>query len=135
MPPKQCHRPELKLKRIHIARFFAFIVAIQVLNLSIDAQSFQFLETKHTIGYPNEINSFVEYVAEIVLEHTNALPEYEKSSHDKLQLHKDCIVKHITVEDKKSVTYSDLKNDLPLAIPENYTCLFCKEINPPPPKA
>lgn len=125
----------MKLKRIHIARFFAFIVAIQVLNLSIDTQSFDFIQTRQNIGYFNEINSFVEYVAEIVLQYTNALPEYEKSSHDNLQLHKDCIIKHITVEDKKLVTYTDLKNDLPLAIPENYICLFCKEINPPPPKS
>lgn len=126
----------MKKLRINTARFFAFIVAIQILNLSIDAQAFTFLQTKQTVGYSNEINSFVEYFAEIVFEHRDAMPEYQKSSHDNLQLHKNFIIKQITVEERKNFQYPFIENKPMLSqLQTGYTYLYYKEIIPPPPKA
>ena len=122
--------------RIYIARFFAFVVAIQVLNLSIDAQAFQSLESNHSIHYFNEINSFVEYFAVLVSGDKNALPEYKKSTHEKLQVHKHITIKHITLDQKNAHEDDDLiAAKFRAPEPENYAYFFYKEINPPPPKA
>jgi hypothetical protein len=122
--------------RIHTARFFTFIVALQMLNLCIDTQSFQFLHSKQTVGYSNEINSFVEYFAEVVFDHKNALPEYQKSSHDNQQVHKHFGINHLAVEDRKTFEHPCAQSGIVLSpLQKGYDYLFFKEINPPPPKA
>jgi hypothetical protein len=127
-----------KLK-LHIAKIFAFVVAVQILNLSIYTQDFQpLLQPSNSIGEFNEFNSVVEYVAEVVLDHENALPEYNNTynAHKDLQAHK-----HVTVK----MLDCDLLTTEPVAIQDgrtyihplkdDYRFLFYKEINPPPPKA
>ncbi|WP_147313898.1 hypothetical protein [Deminuibacter soli] len=124
--------------KLHTARFFAFVVAIQILNLSIYTQDFRPLaQHNHTVGDFNEINSIVEYVAEVVLDNKNALPEYQRTNnnHKDLQLHKHLAIKII-----------DLKQYIPFRVPEiqqhnftsqfkqDYAYQYFKEINPPPPK-
>jgi len=126
----------LKNIRINTARFFAFIVAVQVLNLCIDTQTFQPIQAKHTVGYFNEINSFVEYFAEVVLDHKNAMPEYQKSSHESQQLHKHFPTNHLAVNEKKPFLHPFQTDNILLSVvQEKYNYLYYKKINPPPPKA
>ncbi|RXK85882.1 hypothetical protein [Filimonas effusa] len=125
--------------RIHIARLLSFVVALQILNMSVFMQDFDPIDIHaESIGEINEINSVVEYVAEIVLQNENALPEYHQDNieHKDLQAHK-----HVPI---KLITFSDLVTVVPVPI-ARYTyqhpindsrlCFFVKEINPPPPKA
>lgn len=125
--------------KFHIARLLLFTVALQILNLSIYMQDFEPLKThKHSIGEVNEINSIVEYVAEIVLEHKGALPEYKQqnSDHTALQLHKHAPVKMITFDDLQPQRVFNVPKQTYLhPISEVYNFLFFREINPPPPKA
>lgn len=114
------------------------MVALQILNLSIYTQDFRPLaQHSHTVGDFNEINSIVEFVAEEVLDHKNALPEYQhhNSNHKDLQLHKHLAIKIIELEE-----YAPVKL---LAQPllrfgsmfnQHYDFLYYREINPPPPK-
>lgn len=125
--------------KLHIARLLVFIVAMQILNLSIYMQDFEPIKTHHhTIGEVNEINSIVEYFAEVVLEHKGALPEYKQQNNDHtaLQVHKHAPVKMITFDDLQParVTFVEKRTYIhPLN--EAYYFLFFREINPPPPKA
>lgn len=125
--------------KFHIARLLLFVVAMQILNLSIYMQDFEPLKIhKHTIGEINEINSIVEYVAEVVLNHKGALPEYKQqnSDHTALQMHKHAPVKMITFDDlQPQRVFSVAKQTYVHPLNEAYDFLFFREINPPPPKA
>jgi hypothetical protein len=125
--------------KLHIARFFAFVVALQILNMSIYTQDFQpLVQHSHTIGDINEINSFVEYVAEVVLDYKDALPEYQHyyNNHKELQLHKHISVKLISLEQESTekLVLDNTRRYRP-SLKESYDYLYYKEINPPPPKA
>ena len=128
-----------KLK-LYIAKLLAFVVALQILNLSIYTQDFQpILQPSNSIGEFNEYNSVIEYVAEVVLDQDNAVPEYQNnafSAHKDLQMHKHVTVKMIDCDlyAATPVTIADERNHVsPIA--DDYHFLFFKEINPPPPKA
>lgn len=130
---------DMAILKLHIARFVAFVVALQILNMSIYTQDFQPLVQHHqTIGDINEINSFVEYVAEVVLDYKNALPEYQHhyTSHKELQLHKHISVKLINLDHDPidRLVLDDHRHFRP-SLKESYDFLYYKEINPPPPKA
>ena len=60
--------------RIAFAKFITFIVALQILNVSIYALDINMPQQKNVLSYSNEINSIIEYVGEIVLRHSNAFP-------------------------------------------------------------
>lgn len=122
-----------------MARLLLLLVALQILNLSIYMQDFEPLNTHHyTIGEVNEINSIVEYVAEVVLQHKNALPEYhqQNNDHSAMQLHKHAPIKMITFEDlQPKRAFCVTKHSYIHPLNEAYQFLYFKEINPPPPKA
>lgn len=125
--------------RLHISRFLVFILALQILNLSIYMQDYEPLKAhRHTIGEVNEINSIVEYVAEIILQHKNAIPEshQQNNDHTAMQVHKHAHVKMITYDDliPKKVCFEPTR-DYRHPLNEVYDFLFFREINPPPPKA
>lgn len=121
--------------KLLLAKLLALVVAIQILNLSICVQDFKELPAKHSIGEFNEINSVVEYVAEIILEHDNAMPEGKHSSHKDLQAHK-----HIDFKKAPVSKPANMQNEIAAAInysypiKDSYSFLYYKEINPPPPK-
>jgi len=123
------------LKNIAL-RALLVLVALQILNLGIDAIDFQPIASTNTIGDFNYINSMAEYVAEIVMGHKDAFPEYhQESTSSKSQL-----VKHFSLKLYQPVSAAlDLSNDhrgrIAFAASINqYHCPFYKEINPPPPK-
>lgn len=118
----------------HISRLFAFIVAIQILNMSIDTPSAQVQSGKGSDNF-NYIDSYVEYITEVILKFENAIPESKNRQQKELQQHKQfevafqkitplIITFFETKPEKKFSNYSD-----------KYAFQFIKEINPPPPKA
>lgn len=116
----------------------AFVVALQMLNLSIFTHDFQPLHIKQkpVIGEFNEINSVVEYFAEIVLEHNNAFPEFKKEGNKDLQPSKHIAIKLIIAKDLPSLKQETASvNNYSIRKKDHYNFLFYKEINPPPPKA
>src|SRR5690242_14428862 len=122
-------------KLTYISKFFLSIVAVQIFNLSIYAQ-FDSVQSSHTIGDFNSIDSIAEYVAEIILHHTDAFPEFEKQgTHKDQHQHKNFSIQLFN-DLQKTVTsqnYLPLKSSIN-SISENYDYLFFKEINPPPPR-
>ncbi len=127
----------LKTRRF-ISKCILFIVAIQIINLSVYGNDMDYYPLHHhyeDIG-TNSIDSAIEYVTEILLNYENAFPEYGKhqnSSSHTYQI-KHSLFKQIDtfadIEIPKiisSVTYISSLN-------EDYKHLFFKEITPPPPK-
>ena len=121
--------------RIAFAKFITFIVALQILNVSIYAQDINMLQQRNVLSYSNEINSITEYVGEIVLKHNNAFPEYPNDGHKEIQFSKHIDLnlfsfQHFKVQPTLKIYTAYL---YPYKI--DYNFLFFKEINPPPPKA
>jgi len=124
------------LKHI-ILRCFVFLMALQVLNLSIDAVEFHPFISAKTVGNFNYMNSMMEYFSEIVMGHQNAFPEYDQKSTNGSQN-----IKHIDMKIYKPVdlSFTIIHQHQPVVsynfpLDESYSYLFAKEINPPPPKA
>ena len=127
----------MKFPYVHIIRnLFVEVMAILVLNVSIDAIEFEPIAATVTLGDFNYINSMAEYIAEIVLGNKDAFPEYQKeSTSTKSQFAKNLSLKlyhqdHFTYS--PSYTFNNVCYIVPLK--EEYNYLYFKEINPPPPK-
>jgi hypothetical protein len=123
-------------KLTHISKFFLSIVAVQIFNLSIYAQ-FNPVQSGNTMGEINTIDSVTEYIAEVILHHANAFPEFEKSgTHKDQHTHKNFSIQLFNDLQKPltSETWMSQKSHTN-SMSEDYQYLFFKEINPPPPKA
>ena len=118
-------------------KIFIALMAIQIINLSIDAVEFQPIATTVTIGDFNYLNSMTEYVTEIVMGMKDVFPEFQKESSST----KSQIVKHISIklfENNSTPTepvFSIRNNTFIVPLKESYKYLYFREINPPPPKA
>lgn len=119
----------------NICRFITFIIALQILNMSIDSPSAQMPKNNPKADGFNYIDTYVEFVAEVILKYKNAIPETKDRHQKEVQMQKQLelvfqkiepiTVSFFTVEiEKKFINYSD-----------KYAFQFVKEINPPPPKA
>ena len=119
------------------AKLFIAFMAVQVINLSIDAVDFEPLYASNDVGDFNYMNSMTEYVVEILLNHKDAFPEYQKStSSSKAQMLKHFPVKIIPVH--KFILVKNCNNNQSnyiRPVNENQTNFYVREINPPPPKA
>ena len=119
----------------HISRFVAFVIAIQILNMSIDAPSAQMQVSKGASDNINYIDTYVEYLAEVILKYTNAIPESKDRQQKELQQHKqfEVVFQKISL---LTITFFDAgtKKSFP-NYSDKYAYQFIKEINPPPPKA
>ncbi len=123
--------------RLYIARFFAIIVAIQVLNMSIYNGDFVSIISAGTSSSGmDETDSFVEFIIENI-EHKNIDTDTETHNNSKeSHTHKDFQVKYFiptvsVIHIHRPLNCSELTNEFIIS----YNYLFCKEINPPPPKA
>lgn len=123
-------------KKISIQLLVA-IIAIQVINLSIDAVEFQPMSNTVVIEDFNYFNSITEYVAEIVMGNKDAFPEFQKeSSSSKSQIVKHLSLKLFQQDNFVCKTTYDVENtSFIVPLTEDYKFRFFKEINPPPPKA
>jgi hypothetical protein len=118
----------------HIIRLITLIIALQLLNLSIYAQDFTPIYNNQGTTETNISETIVEYVIEIVLGHTGAIPE-QSQHHKDLHFHKHVSYKAIGFE--KTVLLSDSQINiakLPIPIQESFKDLYHQEINPQPPK-
>ncbi len=121
--------------RLHIARVITFIVAFQIMNFGLFAQDFQPLADSSISPELNIINSLYEYVAEVVLDHKDAVPENNKHPQKDLQAHKHIQYKLITISKPQTLSDTQLVyNNKPTSLVKGYNYLFCKDIYPPPPK-
>ena len=120
----------------YIAHTFTFLVALQILNMGLFVQDFDALNSSSSISDQNIINTVVEYVSEVMLNKVNALPENNNKANKDLQVHKHFTVKLIELR-KPFIAIPGLKFNSRIHYPltESYYYQFCKEINPPPPKA
>ncbi len=122
--------------KILFAKLIVFIMAVQILNLSIYAQDYNPIKIGKTLYETNEINSIAEYVGEVVLHHNNQFPEYPNDGHKDLQFLKHFTLTAFSIPVLK-IQHKDYAVNVNYSVPlnEHYDFLFYKEINPPPPKA
>jgi len=111
------------------------MLAIQILNVSIDAIDFKPFQSNLVLSEFNDQNSITEFITEQVLGYKNLFPESCSKSQKQNSLQKHACIKLIN-------------GDLPIALQENtaslsvytssetksYLYMFLQEINPPPPK-
>jgi len=126
---------QITIKNI-ITKFLIILISIQILNLSVDSIDFQPISDNIVIGDFNYLNSFTEYVSEILLGHKDSFPEYQnESTSSKAQF-----VKHLSLKLYQSTSslainkYFEEASAFIVQLKEPYSFIFCKEINPPPPK-
>jgi hypothetical protein len=126
------------IKNIILKSFIA-LMALQILNMSVDAIEFHPLITSaaNDIGDFNDINSATEFISEILLGHKDAFPEFDKKADSKQS---QCF-KHIDMKKfPPGAAFIDPRcfeeiSGFSSPLDEQYFFLFLKEINPPPPKS
>jgi hypothetical protein len=118
----------------HIIRFITLVVALQLLNLSIYAQDFTPLYAEDGTCGVNISETVVEYVVEVVLGHKDAIPE-QSQHHKDLHFHKHVSFNALSFGAYRLPETSAQSAAKPESLEESYSCLYCCEINPPPPKA
>lgn len=114
------------------------ILALQILNLSVYGSAFEQLITEKNGKKQlelNQIDSFAEYLVEIVLKHNNAFPE-QKGNHTKNNS------KSLKAPFQLFHLKEQVVSSMPILVTLEhhsyfnitYDYLFYKEINPPPPR-
>ena len=122
--------------RIHKSRLINFsvlIIAFQVLNMSIDsptASQDNYYKTPDNFNY---IDTYVEYISEVICKHENAIPEPGKRHQKRWQQHKlqYVICDNISSTNKDIITYLVMQYIF-LNHHDKYAYQFSKEITPPP---
>lgn len=130
----------MKKIRTYATRLVLLVIAIQVLNLSVyggDFYSGGYAAIKNNIGEFNHIDSLIEYVSEIILDHKNAFPENGEHSRRSSSSHqmKHICIKMIEFKKTADLPLYTVSADMPQLLNEEYKNLVPSEINPPPPKA
>ncbi len=113
----------------------AFLIAVQILNMSIDAPSAQMQTDKGKPDNFNYIDSYVEYIAEVILKYENAIPESKDRQQKELQQHKQFEVVYQKISPITISFFEVTTKETFLNFSDKYAYQFIKEINPPPPKA
>lgn len=122
--------------KLHISRFILLIVAIQLVNLSIQAHPANEVMLSHSYEDNNRIDNAVEYVLEVLMSKKDAIPEdkYPKQDHT---FHTKSIDFKLVVPQYNSIEPSFTMVELHKPFPNYkvYSYQFSTKINPPPPKA
>ena len=121
--------------RHKIYRFFALVVALQILNMSIDSPSAQMPANAPNHDSFNYIDTYVEFVAEVVLKYENAIPETKNRQQKEWQMQKQFELVFQKIETITIPFYSkkEIQTSF-ISYSDKYAFQFIKEINPPPPK-
>ena len=103
--------------------------------MSIDSPSAQMNVSKGQTDNFNYIDSYVEFIVEVVFKYDNAIPESQSREHKELQQHK--YTEYIVQKYEPSLAFVWIENlvNRPRQTSDIYAYQFVKEINPPPPKA
>ena len=121
--------------RNHIGRFFTLLIALQILNMSIDSPSAQLPINAANADDFNYIDTYVEFVAEVILKYNNAIPETKNRQQKELQMQKQFELVFQKIEPITISFFEEKTEKRFLNSSDKYAYLFIKEINPPPPKA
>jgi hypothetical protein len=120
--------------RNHTGSFLAFIIALQILNMSIDSPNAQMPPNAQNSDDFNYIDTYVEFIAEVVLKYDNAIPETKNREQKELQMQKQFELVFQKIESLKLSFFQDVLNKPVINFKDQYAYQFIKEINPPPPK-
>ncbi len=120
---------------IHIIHSVVFLVALQILNMGCFVQEFEPLVQSSVTPEINIINTLDEYIAEVVLEHKDAVPEAKEPSRKDIQIHKHAAIKLISIS-RSAISCNSLSiSSLHLSVfSDTYNYQFWEDITPPPPK-
>ena len=121
--------------RNHFGRCFAFLIAIQILNMSIDSPSAQMPKNIPGAENFNYIDTYVVFIAEVILKYNNAIPETKHRTQKELQMQKQfelAIQQNVVMKISPIETKS---TEVALFHPDCYACRYVGEITPPPPKS
>lgn len=124
----------VKKVRYHISRFFVLVIALQVLNMSIDSPTAQMNVVKGQTDNFNYIDTYVEFIVEVVLKYENAIPESNSREHKELQQYK--YTEYIIQKMQPSLAFIWVENlvNRPRHTSDRYAYQYIREINPPPPR-
>jgi hypothetical protein len=124
--------------RIKLARLFTYLVAFQLLNLSIYYGEFESLQTtEDRTSNVDETGSFFEFIAENVFHIIKINNKFsQKNTNKQSHLHKSFQAKLFwCTSDVHNFNPPKIANNTAITFTVNYSYLFCKEIIPPPPKS
>lgn len=121
------------LHKLRLIQFLVVIIAFQVLNMSIDspnASRDNYYETPNNFNY---IDTYIEYLSEVIFKHENAIPQSGKRHQKQWQQHKlqQVICDNINIPGRYVISYLLLQNIF-FTNHDMYAYQFVKEISPPP---
>ena len=125
----------MKRFRFYIGRFFVIVIAMQILNMSIDSPTAQMTVMQGQTDNFNYIDTYVEFIVEVILKYDNAIPESKSREHKELQQYK--YTEYIVQRYNAALNFVWTENlvNRPRHTSDKYAYQFVKEINPPPPLA
>jgi hypothetical protein len=103
--------------------------------MSIDSPSAQMPPNASGADNFNYIDTYVEFVAEVILKYTNAIPETKNRPQKEWQMQKQFELVFQKIEPVTISFFEEKTEKCFLNSSDKYAYLFIKEINPPPPKA
>ena len=119
----------------NIYRFFAFIVALQILNMSIDSPSAQMPAYIPNADDFNYIDTYVEFIVEDIFKCDNAIPETKNRQQKEWQMQKQFVVVFQKIELITLSFSSEKIEKYFINFSDKYAFQYINEINPPPPKS
>ena len=108
---------------------------MQILNMSIDAPNAVKQCDNASSDNFNYMDSFVEYVTEVVLKYENAIPESKDRQQKELQSQKQFELVFQKIEPITVSFFNQTQEKLFINFSDKYAYRFINEIVPPPPKA
>jgi hypothetical protein len=119
----------------NVYKFLAFIIALQILNMSIDSPNAQMPRNAQDADDFNYIDTYVEFIVEVILKYDNAIPETKDRQQKELQMQKQFELVFQKIE-PITLSFCAEKTEKSFAgFSDKYAFQFIKEINPPPPKS
>ena len=103
--------------------------------MSIDAPNAQAPPGKASSDDFNYIDTYVEYIAEVILKYDNAIPESKNREQKELQIQKQFELVFQKIEPLTISFFDEIIEKQFLNFTDKYAYQFIKEINPPPPRA
>ena len=103
--------------------------------MSIDSPSAQMQVSSGSTDNFNYIDTYVEFVAEVILKYDNAIPETHNRQQKELQMQKQFELVFQKIELVKLSFFTQQIEKRFISYSNKYAFQFIKEINPPPPKA
>jgi len=103
--------------------------------MSIDSPSAQMPASVPNAEDFNYIDTYVEFIAEVILKYDNAIPESKNREQKELQTQKQFELVFQKIERLTISFFDEITEKHFLNFSDKYAYQFIKEINPPPPKA